>query len=84
MAIKYDTLLTNCGLIVGFVSKYIPFLLNITFLSLPCQYVFICKSDFVISSPEHEVLMVSYCGQWLSVVRRRATCVVRRASSVNI
>ena len=34
------------------------------------------------SSPEHEVLMVSYCGQWLSVVRRRASCVVRRASSV--
>ena len=36
----------------------------------------------IISSPEHEVLMVSYCGQWLSVVRRRASCVVRRASSV--
>ena len=31
MALKYDTLLTNCGFIVGFVSKYIPFLLNITF-----------------------------------------------------
>jgi len=31
-----------------------------------------------ISSPEHEVLMVSYCGQWLSVVRRRASSVVRR------
>jgi len=37
---------------------------------------------FLFSSPEHEVLMVSYCGQWLSVVRRRASCVVRRASSV--
>jgi len=37
---------------------------------------------FIISSPEHEVLMVSYCGQWLSVVRRRVSCVVRRASSV--
>jgi len=24
----------------------------------------------IFSSPEHEVLMVSYCGQWLSVVRR--------------
>ena len=34
------------------------------------------------SSPEHEVLMVSYCGQWLSVVRRRPSCVVRRASCV--
>ena len=38
----------------------------------------------VLSSPEHEVLMVSYCGQWLSVVRRRASCVVRRPSCVNI
>ena len=38
----------------------------------------------VFSSPEHEVLMVSYCGQWLSVVRRRASCDVRRLSSVNI
>ena len=37
-----------------------------------------------ISSPEHEVLMVSYCGQWLSVVRRRPSCVVRRPSCVNI
>jgi len=32
----------------------------------------------VISSPEHEVLMVSYCGQWLSVVRRRVSSVVRQ------
>ena len=30
------------------------------------------------SSPEHEVLMVSYCGQWLSVVRRRPSSVVRQ------
>ena len=30
----------------------------------------------IFSSPEHEVLMVSYCGQWLSVVRRRVSCVV--------
>jgi len=40
----------------------------------------ILKSIF--SSPEHEVLMVSYCGQWLSVVRRRASSVVRRPSCV--
>ena len=40
--------------------------------------------SMLFSSPEHEVLMVSYCGQWLSVVRRRASSVVRRASSVNI
>ena len=32
------------------------------------------------SSPEHEVLMVSYCGQSMSVVRR-PSCVVRRAAS---
>ena len=39
-------------------------------------------SRSVFSSPEHEVLMVSYCGQWLSVVRRRASGVVRRATCV--
>jgi len=26
------------------------------------------KNPLFFSSPEHEVLMVSYCGQWLSVV----------------
>ena len=31
----------------------------------------------LVSSPEHEVLMVSYCGQSMSVVRH----VVRRAAS---
>ena len=31
----------------------------------------------IFSSPEHEVLMVSYCGQSLSVVHRRSS-VVRR------
>ena len=41
----------------------------------------------LISSPEHEVLMVSYCGQSVSVVCRpscvvrRPSCVVRRAAS---
>ena len=34
----------------------------------------------IFSSSEHEVLMVSYCGQSMSVVRR-ASCVVRRAAS---
>ena len=34
----------------------------------------------VFSSPEHEVLMVSYCGQSMSIVRR-ASSVVRRAAS---
>ena len=36
------------------------------------------------SSPEHEVLMVSYCSQWLSVVRRRPSCVVRRPSTFDV
>ena len=35
----------------------------------------------LISSPEHEVLMVSYCDRAVSGVRR-PSCVVRRASSV--
>jgi len=48
----------------------------------PSENRHICNE--LISSPEHEVLMVSYCGQWLSVVRRRASCVVRRPSCVNI
>ena len=34
----------------------------------------------LITSPEHEVLMVSYCGQSMSVVRG-PSCVVRRAAS---
>ena len=34
------------------------------------------RSAFI-SSPEHEVLMVSYCGQSMSVVRR-PSCSVRR------
>jgi len=48
------------------ISSLLPFIIN----------------SWFISSPEHEVLMVSYCGQWLSVVRRRPSSVVRRASSV--
>jgi len=47
VTVEYDTILTNCGFRVSFVNKYVPFLLNITFLSLPCQCVYICKSDFV-------------------------------------
>ena len=35
----------------------------------------------IVSSPEHEVLMVSYCGQSVSVVRH-PSCVVRHASSI--
>jgi len=47
-------------------------------------FYFILLCHVLISSPEHEVLMVSYCGQWLSVVVRRVSCVVRRPSCVNI
>jgi len=43
-----------------------------------------CELLPFVSSPEHEVLMVSYCGQWLSVVRRRPSCVVRRASTIDV
>ena len=35
------------------------------------------RAIVVVSSPVHEVLMVSYCGQSMSVVRR-ASCVARR------
>ena len=38
-------------------------------------------SPLLISSPEHEVLMVSYCDQSMSVVRR-PLCVVRRQQFV--
>jgi len=33
---------------------------------------------FIFNSPEHKVLRVSYCDRSLSVVVRRAVCVVRR------
>ena len=45
---------------------------------LRCMYYHNYDKVSVFSSPEHEVLMVSYCGQWLSVVRRRPSCVVRQ------
>ena len=38
----------------------------------------------IISSPEHEVLIVSYCGQWLSDVRRRVSSVMRRPSTFDV
>ena len=41
-----------------------------------CRTEMLCLGLFI-SSPEHEVLMVSYCGQSMSVVRR-PSCVVRR------
>ena len=36
----------------------------------------------IFSSPEHKMLMVSYCDRPLSVVRRRAACDVRHASTL--
>ena len=35
----------------------------------------------IISSPEHEVLMVSYCGQSMSVLRRAASTIALKAYS---
>jgi len=43
-----------------------------------CKLTHDMCSKVVFSSPEHEMLMVSYCGQ--SVVRRPSSSVVRRAS----
>ena len=36
---------------------------------------------YVISSPEHEVLMVSYCGQSMSVVHHAASTIALKAYS---
>jgi len=73
------------------VFKKIPLFSNMcTFLShcfetINYHCVIYCYILFhIISSPEHEVLMVSYCGQWLSVVRRRASCVVCRPSTFDV
>ena len=46
---------------------------------LSCSFI-----QLFFSSPEHEVLMVSYCGQWLSVVRRRVSCEVCRPSTFDV
>ena len=40
--------------------------------------------QFLFSSPDHRVLSVSYCDRSQSVVRRRASSVVRRASCINL
>ena len=47
-------------------SKFLSFLQSIFLVFLVS--VFLCS---FISSPEHEVLMVSYCGQSMSVVRHQ-------------
>ena len=38
-------------------------------------------SSFLISSPEHEVLMMSYCGQSVTVGRRAASTIALKAYS---
>ena len=50
---------------------------NINFSEKAYYIVFV----FVFSSPEHEVLMVSYCGQSMSVVRRAASTIALKAYS---
>ena len=47
------------------------------------RYDFVLDLFLFFSSPEHKVLMVSYCDRALSVVRRPSSSVVRRASCVN-
>ena len=37
---------------------------------------------FFFSSPKYEVLMVSYCGQSMSIVRRLSSVVRRAASTI--
>ena len=51
------------------------------------QAMWICQKTWppgagLISSPEHKVLMVSYCGQSMSVVRRPSSVVRRAASTI--
>ena len=69
-----------------FVHAFIKFKLKYTLQHLHYEFKHdkLLGNHTLVSSPEHEVLMVSYCGQWLSVVRRRPSCVVRRPSCVNI
>ena len=43
-------------------------------------FFFFFSSSFI-SSPEHEVLMVSYCGQSMSIVRRAASAIALKAYS---
>ena len=59
-------------------------------LSKVCMYLFsivekkLEKIPIVFSSPEHEVLMVSYCDQSLSVVRALSTYCFKRLLLQNI
>ena len=44
-------------------------------------FAFVCPFFRLFSSPEHEVLMVSYCGQSMCVVRRAASTIALKAYS---
>ena len=48
------------------------------------SFPLIVFNGYIFSSPEHKVLRVSYCDRPLSVVRRRASCVVRKLFYLNI
>ena len=62
--------------IVGFTLSCVHFLCGLFFskahISGSLRTKFYARNvvHFIFSSPEHEVLMVSYCGQSMSVVRR--------------
>ena len=43
---------------------------------------FFFQTESVFSSPEHKVLMVSFCGQSMSVVHRSLSVVRRAASTI--
>ena len=43
------------------------------------RHFFTCHCSYVISSPEHEVLKVSYCGQSMSILRRAASRIALEA-----
>ena len=68
-------------LVVLFVAVFFFFFFFFFFYETICFSFSWCHFVLVVSSPEHEVLMVSYCGQSMSVFRR-SSCVVRRSSSV--
>ena len=48
-----------------------------TIVVVDCLFLFLCVVNS--SSPEHEVLKVSYCGQSMSVVRGAASTIALKA-----
>ena len=68
------TIMQNNHSCIQLVFEYLAMLAHV------CQILIFFMCLLFFSSPEHEVLMVSYCEQSLSVVRR-ASCVVHGSSS---